>query len=490
MMKHKLYAIVSLAVSAAIVTTSLYFSREENRQRYHQHQMAEPKAPCSHIADVFCTHLPLIQIDTGGVAIPGKVYNGDYLNPTVTEDGKTEILCVIKLTDNEKMNNHITDAASVKSHAYINVRGRSSRNFDKTGYSIHLVTEQGENNPQALAGMDAHHEWVLHGPFLDKTLIRNYMWYNIGGEIMDYAPNVRFCEVMINGEYVGVYVLAENITAGKEGARLNLSVDRKDNSFAGYLLRMDQGSANPLKNIDTFSVYSKRFPNKVDIVYPGASNLTPEIAESIRQDFSKFEKTIYSFDYDNDQYGYQTMLDVDSFVDYFILNEFTTNYDAGWLSTYVYKDLDGKLRMCIWDFNSACDNYQEQAIQPTGFIFQYCVWYTMLIKDEDFTERIIDRYNALRKSYLSEEYLNTYIDDTIRYLGDAVTRNFDKWGYTFAEDYTLLTPMERNLHSYDQAIAALKSNIAVRGTWMDENIHTLRQYSAESKVKKYNEHTD
>lgn len=185
------------------------------------------------------------------------------------------------------------------------------------------------------------------------------MWYNIAGEIMDYAPNVRFCEVMINGEYMGLYVLAENITAGENGARLNLSVDKKDNSFTGYLLRMDQGSTNPIKNIDTFSVYSKRFPNKVDIVYPGASNLTPEIAESIRQDFSQFEKAIYSFDYDNKKYGYETMIDTQSFVDYFIINELALNYDAGWLSTYIYKDIDGKYKMCIWDFNSACDNYQD-----------------------------------------------------------------------------------------------------------------------------------
>ena len=490
-MKYKVYGIISLCLAFIIITASIcFFRKDEDRQRYHQHLMAEPKTECSHSEDTFCTHLPLIQIDTGGTAIPGKVNNGDYLNPTVTEDGETRIICDIKVTDNEKTNNHVDDDPSVESRAYINVRGRSSRGFDKTGYRIDLITEQGDNNPKKLAGMDPHHEWVLHGPFLDKTLIRNYMWYNIAGEIMDYAPNVRFCEVIINGEYMGVYVLTENITAGKDGTRLNLSVDRKDNSFTGYLLRMDAGSTNPIKNIDTFSVYSGRFPNKVDIVYPGASNLTTEMAENIRQDFSKFEKTLYSFDYDSNKYGYQTMIDVDSFVDYFIINEFATNYDAGWLSTYIYKDIDGKFKMCIWDFNSACDNYQEKSIEPKGFLFQYCVWYTMLMKDEDFTEKIIERYSELRKTYLSDEYLNQYIESTINYLGDAVKRNFDKWGYTFSDEHALLAPIDRNLHSYDEAVSALKSNIAARGEWLDENIHTLRQYSAESKVKKYNEHTD
>ena len=63
-------------------------------------------------------------------------------------------------------------------------------------------------------GMDAHYEWAMHGPYLDKSLIRNYMWYNIAGEIMDYAPNVRFCEVIINGEYKGLYVMTGTITNG------------------------------------------------------------------------------------------------------------------------------------------------------------------------------------------------------------------------------------------------------------------------------------
>jgi len=58
---------------------------------------------------------------------------------------------------------------------------------------------------------------VLHGPFLDKTLMRNYMWYNLSGQIMEWAPDVRFCEVFLNGGYQGVYVMEEQI----ESATIN-----------------------------------------------------------------------------------------------------------------------------------------------------------------------------------------------------------------------------------------------------------------------------
>ena len=94
-MKYKVYGIVSFCLAFVVIASSLWFTRSEKKERYHQHLMAEPKAACSHSDDLFCTHLPLIQIDTDGVVIPGRVYNEDYAHPTVTDDGKTEIICGI-----------------------------------------------------------------------------------------------------------------------------------------------------------------------------------------------------------------------------------------------------------------------------------------------------------------------------------------------------------------------------------------------------------
>ena len=112
------------------------------------------------------------------------------------------------------------------------------------------------------------------------------------------------------------------------------------------------------------------------------------------------------------------------------------------------------------------------------------------MKDEKFVEKIINRYYELRKTYLNEEYLNSYIDETIEYLGDAVQRNFEKWGYTFNQEYDLMHPTERNPRYYDEAISQMKDFITKRIAFMDENIESLRQNSAESKTKKYNEVSD
>ena len=353
---------------------------------------------------------------------------------------------------------------------------------------IRFTDTDGSYADHEVMGMEAHYEWALYGPYLDKSLIRNYMWYNIAGEIMDYAPNVRFCEVIINGEYQGLYLMTETITNG-EDSRVNVSEPIENTTATGYVLRMDRGSNTAVKNINNFTYYTYRIDRlhgiMINIVYPRSGDLTQEMADAIEQELSDFEKTIYSYDYDSYLHGYQTWIDVDSFVDYFILNEFTANYDAGTLSTYLYKDISEAYKLCIWDFNSACDNYVQSTTSPQHFEMQDTVWYFMLTKDEAFVKRIINRYHMLRKHWLSDEYIENYIDETIAYLGDAVDRNFEVWGYTF-EEYQPLEPEERNPGSYEEAVQQLKDFCFERGAWMDENIDILQQYSHLSKNKKFN----
>ncbi len=154
------------------------------------------------------------------------------------------------------------------------------------GYSIDLIANDGTDNHKEFMGMDAHSEWALHGPFLDKSLIRTYMWYNIAGEIMEYSPNVRFCELMINGEYMGVYVAIEKITAGEDGVRLNLTKNAKDKEFFGYMIKLDSPSETPYKNINNFSTYTGMAEKTISVVYPKGKNLTPEFADEIARDFS------------------------------------------------------------------------------------------------------------------------------------------------------------------------------------------------------------
>lgn len=489
-MKYKLcgFFLCSVILLLSLVAP---FIESGRHTRYHQHLEAPVKTENKTGSSGFSTHLPLIKIDTRGAEIPGRAVYDENWNRSYTTaaDGADRIRAHMDIVDHETTCNHAQDTPTISTEIEIHVRGRSSRNFDKSSYALRLITEDGRNNPQPVLGMDAHHEWVLHGPYLDQTLMRNYMWYNIGGELMDYAPNVRFCEIILNGKYQGVYVMLENLTAGKDGARLTLTVNAKRNTFSGYLLQLNGGWETDRDSTNQFSCYARRIPWQLEIVYPGAMNLTPEIIEGISKDFSDFEKALYSYDYDGKE-GYKKYIDVQSFVDYFLIMELTCNYDAGAYSTYIGKETDGRLRMYLWDMNSACDNYQETPINMEGFLLHECPWYVMLVKDEDFTKAMISRYWELRETFFDLDYLYQYIDDVVTYLGDAAARNYSVWGYIFEEKNDLLQPAERNNHSYAESIEQLKSFLARRIAWLDENIDTLKQYSAESRVKKFKEATD
>ena len=485
--------VCALCIGLAAVATLADF--EEKESRIHQHLEAGEKAACSHEANLLCTHLPLVEIETGGYDIPGAPVldeKGFIVDYTVTEAGESRLKATVEITDNAETNNHVTDTPLLTTSALINIRGRSSREFDKKSYRITLIHDDGINNNQPVMGMGAHHEWVLHGPFLDKSLIRNYMMYNITGECMEYAPSVRFCEVVIDGSYQGLYLMTESITKGYAGSRLTMEVEKKDNTFSGYILCVNdiypfEETTSVISDYGNYA-YVARIP--VEVVYPGRINQTEEIRRAIELEFSAFEKALYSYDYDNEDYGYTQWIDSLSFVDYYILNEFVCNIDAGRLSTYVYKDISGKYKMCVWDFNNACDNYMESRVNLHDFDTQNRLYYHMLCRDEDFTEAIITRYKELRQSVLSEEYLMNYIDQTVSYLGPAIDRNYDKWGYSFKAEYNLLKGEGREICSYDEAIRQLKEFLIERGNWMDQNIDALREFSAESAVKKYNENAD
>ncbi len=493
-MKYKLIGLSAVALTLVAIIFISKSMPEDNGTRYIEHIMAEEKAVYeTHKDDEFCSHLPLVSIDTYGNEIPGKpIYDEDFdvTDYTLSKDGTTTINASLDVINNEEGYNHLTDSKIDMGDVMIRVRGHSSRRFEKANYFIRFIKDDGTNNPQNFLGMDSHHEWALHGPFLDKTLIRNYMWYNISGEIMDYSPNVRFFELILNGEYRGLYLATEMITGGKEGARLSLSVNKKDNTFSGYALRLDWGDTDEANKLYPFTNYTTRAKTQHELVYPGTKNMTPELKEAIKDEFSLFEKTLYSYDYNNEKYGYKNYIDVDSFVDYFLINELTCNYDAGSLSTYIYKDTSGKYKMCVWDFNSACDAYQEQAMPTNEFRLNSVLWFQMLFMDDEFTDRVIERYSELRKTVFSEEYLFGFIDDTVDYLGPAIDRNYNRWGHTFSQDYDLLHPTERNPRNYEESIKQLKSFLTKRLAFMDENIDSLKQFSAESKTKKYNEVSD
>ena len=186
-------------------------------------------------------------------------------------------------------------------------------------------------------------------------------------------------------------------------------------------------------------------------------------------------------------------LDVDSFVNYYILMEFFGINDAFSASTYFYWDVRGKLSIGpVWDYNNAFDNFLRP-IESREFLLSQRGWYAKLMQDEDFVERVISRYRQLRRGVLSEERLLAYEKEIEAWLGGAVDRNFSVWGWTFDPEQLSTRERQRpdpatgetlrdvNPSSYEEAVEWMMDYIVDRGRWMDEHIESLRQYCHPSR---------
>lgn len=497
-MKYRLISLAAVVLMMVAVFAAENFQPKNNR--YHQHREAAGYTPCAdHGGEQFCTHLPLFNIVTDE-AIP-EPYFYDKTGTILRDEkgGKVfndeMVAASVEFFINSDGNNHLTDTPDISERALIRARGNSSRGFEKKNYLLKFTQKNGIDNLDiSLDGLAADNSWVLHGPILDKTLLRNYLCYNLAGEIMEYVPEVRFCELFLNGEYEGVYVLIEKIKYNDDG-RCNITQTDPSLAETSFILRMDKESNDANHDLKTFFDYVGMRGNAVrsneyfEITYPG-DTLTQEQKAYITSEISYIEKSLSSYDLMDKHLGYTSYLDEQSFVDFYVLNQFFMNWDAGHLSTYFCKDIRGKITIIGWDYNNTFNNYIRELSDQEFYYMNE--WYAWLLRAPQFVEKIVDRYHELRKTILSNAYLENYITETIEYLGPAIERNYERWGHSFTEEYnrqqatdTVLLPISRNPGSYDEAIEQLLDAIKSRGSFLDGNIEALNGYCHKSVNKQF-----
>lgn len=522
-MKYRAIGIIALIVMILLVFVGVAtLDRPEEIIRYHQHEQSRSledldraemgAASSSDISlEGFASHLPVVSITTGGQEIPGRPLYGDNgrlldeqgtWQKTLAADGTPTISVHLVMYNNEasksvdmrSLANRLSDEPEFETMAEMRIRGHSSSNFYKPSYRLTFTLDDRITpNPQNVLGMGYEQDWVLHGPFLDKSLIRNYIAMNLFGRFMPYTPDVRFIELFLNGQYQGLYLLMETIKHDEN--RVNIEDSDPNSANTSFLVTRDWRHSTDGSRLTDFMESTYRSTSTgTEIAYPNVYELTEAQREWIEDCLNQVEKSVYSYDYDTPSYGYWNYIDVDSFVDYALISEISINEDAGKFSTWLYQDFGGKLCMGpLWDFNNAFDNGFEQSIQETGFVMLDKPIYSMLFRDEQFTEKVIERYRELRRDLLSDETVSKYIDAVVDYLSPAIKRNYEVWGYTIDPDVIplldtdqRLEPIVRNPTSHDEAVSDLKDSFLKRMAWLDNNIETLKQYSHESAVKGYN----
>ena len=413
------------------------------------------------------SNLPIIVIDTYGNQIPDEPRIDAFMGIIDNDFG------VNNLGDNYNgYNGQIT----------IEKRGNSSQGNDKAPYRFETVDEEGENNNVSLLGMPEENDWVLYAPWQDKSMIRNILTYQLSNDMGKYAPRAKLIELYINDEYQGVYVLMEKIK--RDANRVNISKLNQDeisgdDVTGGYILKFDWFFTGD--NLGGFE--SDIDGNIYNYHYPKPSDIVPEQEEYIINYINNFETIMSSDQYADHSTGYPSVLNVDSFVDFILLQELAKNVDAYRLSTYIYKDkesVDNRLTAGpVWDFNHGYGNCDYgQTWEFTNWLLEYnpeggdqmSFWWELIWQDDYFQEKISERYTSLRSNIFSEAYIFGVIDSLVTELGPSVDRNFSKWpilgNYIWPNYYVFDT--------YEQEVEYLKNWLSDRLSWMDSQILQLK----------------
>ena len=306
------------------------------------------------------SNLPLIIIDTYGAEIPDEPRISAYMG----------------IIDNESGVNQLTDDFNdYDGHITIERRGNSSQWNDKRPYRFETVDQDGENNNVALLGMPEENDWVLYAPWQDKTMIRNVLAYQLANDMGRYASRTRYVELYLNGDYQGIYVLMEKIK--RDNDRVNISklnpeeIDG-DDLTGGYILKFDWFFTGD--NIGGFQ--SNHDGITYNYHYPKPSDIVPEQEEYIQNYIDDFENIMLSSNYADSITGYPSVMNVESFVDFILVQELAKNVDAYRLSTYIYKDkdsIDNRLTAGpVWDFNHGFGNCDYgQTWEPENWLLEY-----------------------------------------------------------------------------------------------------------------------
>ena len=419
--------------------------------------------------------LPILLIDTKGQEIPNE----------------PKIIATIRIIDQGAGNrNTITDKPTYAGKIGIEQRGSTSRIFfPKKPYGFELRDTSGiEGISESVLGLPKEEDWVLNATYNDKTLMREVLTYDLHRSFgPTYTPRYKFCEVMLNGRYEGIYILFEKIKRDKN--RVDISkLEPKDNTgdalTGGYILKVDKTEGNVSRQWT--SPYpppnSQKFTIPIQVEYPKFEDLTEPQFEYIKKYVTDFEKALKSTTYTDSAQGYARYINVDSWVDYLIISEVSRNVDAYRLSTFLYKDKDskgGKLTMGpIWDYNLAYGNADYcggEKAEGWAFDFnrvcpndglQMPFWWDRLLEDRAFARKVRLRYQALRPTVLKTETIHRYIDSTATVLQEARFRNFTRWpviGQKLWPNFYVGT-------SYEDEVGYLKSWITRRLAWMDREL--------------------
>jgi spore coat protein CotH len=390
----------------------------------------------------------------------------------------------------------------------IEYRGSTSYTAsDKKSFGLETWDNENEDKSVSIFGFPKESDWILmghvfkakHNRIYDPTLIRHFIGYQLFRDMGNYASRCKFVELAINGNFMGTYIFMEKLKRDKNRINIEKLKPSQNNSeeiSGGYILKIDKTSGDVLNSHTSYTsniCFRSDFGitgEKLDFIpfghsnhplmyketyflyeYPKAKNISIDQKKYIQNYIRDFETALLTDDLNSEKITYLNYIDINSFVDYFILNELTGNIDAYRISTYLYKDRNKKL--CIgpvWDLNIGYNG--QNRVPHNDWIANYNdyvkndpwmvpFWWDKFLVDEIFTNALKKRWTQLRSTVLTNTKIINLVENTSQLLikSGAIKRNYEKWKGIYVD--------------YDSEIKMLKQYLQNRLSWMDKEIKNM-----------------
>ena len=321
------------------------------------------------------------------------------------------------------------------------IRGRGNSTwewYDKKPYRIKL------DEKASIVGLAAEKDWVLLANYRDPSNIMNTFVFELGHVMgMPYTNHSRYMEVTLNGEYIGLYQLTEQIEQGKN----RVAVDDAE----GVLISLDadDGPEHSPRAKDNF--WSDVYGLPVCVKYP--EDIQTAGLDAVREDLARLEEAIYAIRKRTGTLdAVNELMDVQSFIDFLIIQELVYNVElAAPRSMYMHKDKGGRWVMGpLWDFDAGFDfdwgtmtdghhffeDYREYVLGPDPIHHAGSYWvpefFTDMFRSDEFCEEFIARWEEISPLIMTEVWANT--EKYINAAENAMVRNSQRWPIYFPSD--------------------------------------------------------
>ena len=364
-------------------------------------------------------------------------------NKQKIKDRETEIPAKLQIWGKKEAESEIVD---------LTIRGRGNTSWEKMpkkSYKIEFVKKQ------SMLGMPKDKDWALIANYADKTLMRNYIAYRLSAALGTYyAPRCEFVELYLNGEYLGVYLLAETIKIGTN----RVNIPKGDFS---YIVEVDQKYRENEQIF--FSDILMENDSAIAFRVHDPKNASKATMDTIQKHVKKFEKYLKTIKAEKEN-KIKDWIDIDESVKHYWVQEFTRNPDGNFYTSVYFSWVKGeKVKMGpVWDFDLAFGNHQHEELDLTEKWHIQNYWNSYLFEDSLYKKK---NKEIWRDNHDLFESVNDSVDIAYAKLKKAASNNFKRWNILKQKNF-----FHKSYDSYKEAVSDLKEWILGRLEWIDSQI--------------------